>query len=218
MIKYPRTPHLPWSPGAKQDDVVMTNLWGDVPCVITEKIDGENTTMYNDYIHARSLDSRHHPSRSWVKNLHSSIRHLIPDGYRICGENVYAKHSIYYTELPSYFLVFSIWNDDICLSWDDTKKLCQDWNLHHVPEICDLIFDANKIKKMKHKTSAYKIYTDETKEKEDIPEGYVVRKLDSFCYNEFDKSVCKYVRKSHIQTDEHWMSQKVVPNLLESSG
>lgn len=37
------------------------------PVVITEKMDGENTTLYRDGLHARSLDSRHHPSRNWVK-------------------------------------------------------------------------------------------------------------------------------------------------------
>jgi len=35
--------------------------------VVTEKMDGENTTMYCDNIHARSIDGRHHPSRDWVK-------------------------------------------------------------------------------------------------------------------------------------------------------
>jgi hypothetical protein len=59
--KYPKSPHLPW----------------------TEKMDGENTTIATDYIHARSLDSRHHPSRSWVKNLHGIIAHDIPLGWRV---------------------------------------------------------------------------------------------------------------------------------------
>ena len=68
-IKYPRTPHLPWSPGASSDDVLLidTQMFMGKPVVISEKMDGENTTLYADRLHARSLDSRHHPSRTWVK-------------------------------------------------------------------------------------------------------------------------------------------------------
>ena len=35
-------------------------------------------------------------------------------------------------------------------------------------------------------------------------EGFVVRNEDSFAYEDFSKNVAKYVRKNHVQTDEHW--------------
>ena len=79
---YPRTPHLPWSPGATSDDVRVGDLSGltgrDV--VVTEKLDGENTTLYRDGLHARSLDSGHHPSRAWVKALHGRVAQGDPSG------------------------------------------------------------------------------------------------------------------------------------------
>ena len=108
--KYPRTPHLPWSQGASADDSLLkdSKLFEGQEVVITEKMDGENTTMYPDHIHARSIDSRHHPSRTWVKSLHGSIAHLIPQGWRLCGENLYAQHSIAYEGLKSYFYLFSV--------------------------------------------------------------------------------------------------------------
>ncbi len=46
--------------------------------IATLKLDGENTTMYSDHIHARSLDSAHHPSRTMIKQIHGAIKHLIP--------------------------------------------------------------------------------------------------------------------------------------------
>ena len=52
---YPRTPHLPWSPGATPDDVRAGDpgaLRGR-EVVVTEKLDGENTTLYRDGMHAR---------------------------------------------------------------------------------------------------------------------------------------------------------------------
>ena len=71
-IKYPRTLHIPSSPGATSDDKMLTasqyvEFFQGRNIQITEKMDGENTTLYSDYLHARSLDSRHHPSRDWVK-------------------------------------------------------------------------------------------------------------------------------------------------------
>ena len=116
--KYPRTPHLSFSPGVGKDDLKHdcdreaypkgNRLFVNCQVVVTEKLDGENTTLYRDYIHARSLDSRHHPSRAWVKALQASIGHDIPQGWRICGENLYARHSIVYENLSSYFYLFSI--------------------------------------------------------------------------------------------------------------
>ncbi|HGN6580791.1 MULTISPECIES: RNA ligase family protein [Bacillus] len=37
------------------------------------KLDGENTSLYKDAIHARSLSSGHNPSRTWVKTLQGSM-------------------------------------------------------------------------------------------------------------------------------------------------
>jgi hypothetical protein len=112
-VKYPRTFHLPWSQGATDDDKVLSSVkhFEGKEVVISEKKDGENTTIYSDgYCHARSLDSAHHPSRSWVKSLASSLVGSIPEGWRICGENLYARHSISYEALPSYFMVFGIYD------------------------------------------------------------------------------------------------------------
>ena len=90
-IKYPKILHLPWSEGVDvntdlvfaQEDVESSFRGREV--IVTEKMDGENCSMYRDHTHARSLDSRHHPSRNWVKRLHASIAHEIPVGLRICS-------------------------------------------------------------------------------------------------------------------------------------
>jgi hypothetical protein len=65
-VKYPQIPHLPWSPGRSEDDIALDSiehLEGLEDVVVTEKSDGENTTLYHDYLHVRSLDSKSHPSR-----------------------------------------------------------------------------------------------------------------------------------------------------------
>jgi len=43
-VKYPRTPHLPWSEGASEDDIQLINaeMFEGKNVVVTEKLDGEN--------------------------------------------------------------------------------------------------------------------------------------------------------------------------------
>ena len=204
--KYPRTPHLPWSPGASGDDLHLTSHknFEAQAVVVTEKLDGENTSLYRNHIHARSLDSRHHPSRDWVKALHGNIKHLIPEGWRVCGENVYAKHSVYYANLTSYFYVFSVWDEDnTCLAWDDTLVWAAKLGLEPVPVLYEGNWDELPIKTLPLNL-----------EKQ---EGYVVRKRAAFPYADFSNSVAKWVRKNHVQTDQHWMHAEVIPNKLKES-
>jgi len=85
FYKYPRTYHLPFSPGVGSDDKVLNDLsaFHGRECVVTMKMDGENASLYRDGFHARSLDSRHHPSRDWLKAYHATFAHEIPYGWRI---------------------------------------------------------------------------------------------------------------------------------------
>ena len=47
-------------------------------------------------------------------------------------------------------------------------------------------------------------------------EGFVVRNIEQFHYQDFSQNVAKWVRSNHIQTDAHWMHREVVPNLLKA--
>lgn len=205
--KYPRTPHLSFSPGVGKDDIQLNceQIFANSQVVVTEKLDGENTTIYPDYLHARSIDSRHHPSRAWVKALQASIGHNIPPGWRICGENVYAKHSIAYQKLTSYFYVFAIWNENnYCLSWSETKEWAKILELELVPVIYHGIWDESLIINIGKKIDL------------NCCEGYVVRKTEQFHFQHFARNVAKWVRKNHVQTNEHWMNQVIIPNVLTS--
>jgi hypothetical protein len=206
-VKYPRTYHLPWSPSVGKDDRVARDLsyFYDREVVVTVKKDGENTTMYSDHIHARSLDSASHPSRTWVKNLHARIAHDIPPEWRVCGENLYAKHSIHYLDLRSYFEMFSVWdNKNICLSWDETVLWAGLLGLDPVDVLYRGKWDEKLIRGL---------YTSTHGDSE--CEGYVVRVADAFPYREFSRATAKYVRAGHVHTHGHWMRSLVVPNQLK---
>lgn len=209
LVKYPRTYHLQWSQGMNDDDRMMPNLdaFEGQPVVVTEKMDGENSTIYTNYFHARSVDSKNHESRNWVKNFISTWQFEIPEGWRVCAENMYSEHSIKYSDLESYLYGFSIWNENNeCLSWADTKE----WfsilhpDLKTVPVLYEGIFDKEKILALWN-DSMY-----------DAHEGYVVRVADSFPMRDFRFKVGKFVRKDHVMTGTHWrFGKRMVVNGLK---
>jgi len=207
--KYPRTPHLPWSQGRSDDDIGVPSIkhferFKEI--VVTEKLDGENTTLYHNYLHARSVDSKSHPSRAWLKQFHATIHYNIPDDFRVCGENVYARHSIFYDALTTYFYAFAIFQADTCLSWDDTAEWAALIGVEMVPVLYRGTWNEAAVKACWREQSTFG----------SEQEGYVVRNAASFPFSDFWKNAAKYVRPHHVATDQHWMYQAVMPNQLAS--
>jgi hypothetical protein len=207
--KYKKTPHVPGSPGATSDDKVLPNtrhLDGE-EVVWTLKHDGENSSLYTDCFHARSLDSRHHPSRDWLAAFHASIAYNIPVGWRICGENMFAQHSIRYENLPSYFLGFSVWDDsNTALDWDETLEYFALLGVEPVTVLDRGPFSLARTNELVRSLDLEK------------DEGLVVRKVRRIHYSEFRKCYAKWVRRGHVQTDEHWMHGPIVANKLATTG
>lgn len=205
-VKYPRTPHLPTSRGATPDDVSasaeLLDTLGRSEVVVTEKMDGECTTLYRDGFHARSIDSRHHPSRDWLAGFHATIAADIPAGLRICGENLYAQHSMRYDNLPTYFEVFSIWEGDRCLPWDDTVDWCDLLGLTHVP-----VLHRGPMPSLADLEANWETRLGPTRS-----EGYVVRAAGGFARDQFATHVAKHVREGHVTTDTHWAYSQIIPN------
>lgn len=201
--RYPRTKHFLFSQSIANDDKVLRSHehFEGKDTVTTLKMDGENTSLYRDGYHAKSPDSRHHPSRDWLKRYHSTFAHEIPEGWRICGENLYARHSLAYDELPSYFMGFSIWDDkNIALSWDDTLEFFNLLGIVPVPTLDRGIYDEAKLKKLAKEMDTSK------------NEGFVTRLAGPIAHEAFGMSAAKWVRPKHVQTDEHWMHAAIVPN------
>lgn len=203
-IKYPSTLHLPWSQGLQNADRKIEHLHGFLgeEVVVTEKLDGENTSLYCDDLHARSLDTRPHPSRNWLKAERGRIAHQIPRGWRLCGENVYAVHSLRYHELESYFYLFSVWNEqNISLPWDEVLKWSKILCFPTPPELYRGTWNQQLIEALEVDTQKM--------------EGYVVRVVDAIPYTDFGRKVAKWVRHKHVQTDQHWLNKPVEVNELK---
>lgn len=205
LVKYPRTSHLPFSEGSTSDDKVLKSVEHFVgkEIVVTLKMDGENSTLLTNTMHARSLDSRHHPSRDWLKQFWGTFKDNIPQNWRICGENLYARHSIAYDNLPSYFMGFSIWDENnVCLDWDTTLEWFELIGIIPVETIYRGIFDLALLKEMAKRLDTKK------------NEGFVVRVADAFHYKDFGTNMAKFVRAGHVTSSDHWAHTKIIPNGL----
>jgi hypothetical protein len=123
MHKYPRTPHISGSrlqPGDEDLPCVPVEALLDREWVVEEKIDGANSAISFDAHGTLRLQSRGHfldggPRerhfallKSWanchVREFWSTLR----DRYVMFGEWVYAKHTIFYDDLPHYFIEFDV--------------------------------------------------------------------------------------------------------------
>lgn len=213
LTKYFRTPHLPRSPGATSDDLRLTGrevaeMFSGRDVVVTEKVDGENTSVYSDgYTHARSRDSKAHPSRTHMRALARALGTMgIPDGWKLYGEYAYARHSIAYDRLPGYFMLFAVVDETgLSLPWESVEEWAALLDLPTVPVIYRGPFADLDLANLYPFTSSLSTHGE--------PEGYVVRTRAGFNVHG-DRPIAKYVRENHVQTDDHWMFSEIVPNTL----
>ncbi len=205
MKKYGRTYHLPQSPGAGSDDKILHDLAvlrSAQDLVITEKMDGENTTIFAGGCYPRSPDARPHPSRDWMKAFAAAISPALSDKERIVGEYLYARHAITYADLPSYFLGFAWIQGDVICSWDETAARFQELGIEPVPLI--------------HRGAWRESLLEEILAEMDFSqqEGFVLRSAERFTESEMSSHMAKYVRADHVRSETHWMQAPLVRNRL----
>lgn len=206
-IKYPRTYHLPFSPGATNDDKKLQDGWFDFykgkQIVFTEKLDGENITMCQEGVFARSHATE---TRSpWSRNLWDNdglfwkIKDIIGKNEYIVGENLYGIHSIEYDKLKDYFHIFATHDNERWYYWEEIQELADMMNIPTVPvlEYCKAESEKQIKEIIEHHMTLPSTYGN-------TKEGVVMRIVDDFKLEDFPHYVCKYVRPNHVQTDIHW--------------
>jgi hypothetical protein len=211
--KYPRTKHLHFSPGGTNDDKMISSLefesWFKDGAIITEKLDGSNVCITSESVFARSHSGPPgHPSFKPLIERHKTL--TIPDGLSIFGEWCYAVHSIKYLCLKDHLNIFGIRDDKTGLwySWSEVEYICNSLGLVTAPVILQVcahnIIDLQAlIESFARLSSVYG----------PTREGLVIRSavnevkmdVDGFLTN-----IAKWVRKDHVQTDDHWTTQKII--------
>lgn len=197
-VKYPRTPHLPFSPGATSDDKHITQetlayLQSGIELITTEKMDGGNYSFTRSGSFARSLDSGTHSWDTKAKALWAKIRWDIPEGWRISGESLHARRSVGYENLDDIYLVFGIWDEtNTLLDWDSMVEYAELLGLSTVP----VLYRGTDFKQA---VTAWEKVKDTQSS-----EGFVVRSAGRIAYDKFGKNFAKWVRPNHVTTSASW--------------
>lgn len=211
--------HLPWSEeDARRQkwlkEQQTREMFEGKQVIITEKMDGANACLTSEKVYARS-HSAEATGEQWdfLKKQHrEELMHKIPDNLAIFGEYLYARHSIKYDSLPSYFIVFGIYDDseDEWLSWVDTEVVADKLSLETAPVI-DNVYIAEDRSEVVDERDEIIVFDDLRRDPEgvsrygDTREGYVVRTVDSFSLDDLTENMAKCVRENHVQTEElHW--------------
>jgi len=202
MSKYNRTYHLPFSPGSTNDDRISSSVASllGIDVVITEKLDGENCGMERGGVYARSHAAyTESPWSREVRQIHSLIKNSIDEGVFIFGENMEGIHSIEYTNLTSYFYIFGVRDNNIWVPWETVEEYSFLLDLPTVPVLFKGVINTEKELKQ--------IVEDLVSQPSALGgqrEGIVIRNAGMFHNDDFSQNVMKWVRKGHVQTDEHW--------------
>lgn len=123
--KFPRTPHL-WGSGSTRDDRVLslaeTRAFLAEPLIVEEKVDGSNLGVgFDESTGALSVQNRGHvlgrgehaqysPLWPFLAERHDALFEALGTARILFGEWCYARHSVAYDRLPSYFLAFDLYD------------------------------------------------------------------------------------------------------------
>jgi hypothetical protein len=206
FIKYPSTPHVPWSGQLGRDDGYISesglaNLQSANRIHVSEKMDGETSNIYRHGVHARSVSSNGGLYMELIKALHSRIAAYLPNCIKLCGENLQWRHSIAYESMHREFALFSVWLETgECLSIEHTRKLAVLLDLKMPDTLYEGSWNESTLQSLSQSMDL------------NTKEGYVIRDCSAFHRDAFNTHVCKFVRKGHVQTSKHWKHDALIPN------
>jgi RNA ligase len=123
LFKYPRTRHIEGSGIQKGDedlDIVPLREFAGRFLVIEEKMDGANSAISFDnegrlllqsrghYLTGGEREKQFHLLKTWAHRYTLELWEALGKRYVMYGEWLYAKHTVFYTDLPHYFMEFDI--------------------------------------------------------------------------------------------------------------
>lgn len=122
IYKYPRTRHIEGSRlqvGDMADDKPLSELVG-LPLIVEEKLDGANSAISFDQEGTLFLQSRGHYLMGGWRERHFALLKtwaaahaqlffaVLGSRFVMYGEWMYAKHTVFYDQLPHYFMEFDV--------------------------------------------------------------------------------------------------------------
>jgi hypothetical protein len=248
--KYPRTPHLEgsrWQPGDEDlDGVPYSSLVGR-QIVIEEKLDGANAALSFDSHGQLLLQSRGHYLtgggrerhfnlfKSWANAHQGKLWELLSDRYLVYGEWLYAKHTVFYDQLPHYFLEFDIFDRqrELFLDTQSRHDLLKESPIQSVPvlwsgkagpqsPLADLIqpalYKSQNWRESLRKGAEQLQLDPERARREtddsDLSEGLYIKLEEQGQVLGRYKFVRSSFLTSVVDSETHWLDRPIIPNCL----
>jgi len=219
FFKFPSTPHLATSAGVNiRDDKVLSKSERDEflqhDLVVEEKVDGANLGISfgsecNIRVQNRGAylqlpePGQWKKLKEWITSRTDALFDHISDRYILFGEWCYAWHSVFYDNLPDWFLGFDIYDKQSGRFLSSTRRdeIFKMIRITPVPKIAEGRFTYPEIKKL----------LSQSKLTDQPAEGIYLR----FDQNDWLSQRTKLVRPAFIQSvEQHWSRSTITPNRL----
>ncbi len=251
IIKYPRTPHIEGSRLQVGDEDLSQIPFSVIKgkyLVIEEKVDGANTAISFNEDQELLLQSRGHLLtggyrerhynlfKQWAVAHKEELYQILGSKYIMYGEWLYAKHTVYYDQLPHYFLEFDIYDKENKKFLDTASRhqMLKGSCVKSVPvlgsgvyksidEVLKYLGNSNYISENHLKnlaSEAIKLGLDPERQQRETDNSLLMEGL--YLKIEENGEVVdrmKYVRYSFLQTvdisETHWIDRPIIPNGLK---
>lgn len=252
IFKYPRTQHIEGSGIQKGDedlDVVLLREFAGRHLVVEEKMDGANCALSfgstgrlqlqsrGHYLGGGEREKQFHLLKTWAHCHTLELWEALADRYILYGEWLYAKHTVFYTNLPHYFMEFDILDKSSGAFLNTGRRREFLRRLPFVASV-EVLYEGvvNSMQVLKDLVGPSHFIKQEPKQL--LTELCAERGLDrARVLNETDtsglmeglyikveeegvvKERYKYVRGDFLQvvfdSESHWMDRPILPNCLE---
>lgn len=253
IYKYPRTYHLAGSGIQRSDEdlsIVPVRMLAGRHMVVEEKMDGANSAISFDddgrlllqsrghFLTGGPREKQFHFFKTWANRYMSELRDVLGTRYIVYGEWLYAKHTVFYTSLPHYFMEFDVYDKHedeflstqrrtaflVALPFIVSVKVLYTGEVKSVQQLVDMIGPSNFIggdqrEHLRRLCQEKSLDVEQVFRETDISglmEGlYVKVEEDGIVQERY-----KYVRQGFLQTvfdsESHWMDRPMLPNELRT--
>lgn len=251
IIKYPRTQHIEGSRKQVGDENLDAVPFAEIAnrfIVVEEKMDGANSAISFGEDGQLRLQSRGHyltggPRerhfnlfKTWAYTHLLALRAVLGSRYIMYGEWVYAKHTIFYTDLNHYFLEFDIYDKEkkIFLSTEHRRtfwerlpfvqpvKVLFEGKLQCLEQLTDLVTDSHFIRAghldiLRQHCEQRNLRVEQVLSETDnstLMEGLYIKVEENGIVTERYKWVRYDFFQTALQSGSHWHDRPIIPNQL----
>lgn len=232
FIKYPRTPHLFGSRGADGDKHLgpkeSEEFIADPSLIVEEKLDGTNVGIHfaSDgrmvlQCRGHEITEGMHPQydlfKQWTAVKRPTLETMLENRYILYGEWLYAKHTVFYRELPHYFFEFDIYDKTAgrFLDLESRLILLDGTGIETVPICHRGALSEDKIRLLIGPSAFLAEFDNPASGKKDeLMEGLYLR-TETGGYVSGRAKIVRPEFVEKIKQSEHWQHQRMVPNQLK---